>query len=59
MCVCDMQVKEVEERCSHKEAEFDTFRKQLRNEPESHLRAQTSVLQMEKVRTPTTAAVVL
>lgn len=44
------QVSELERKCATKDAEFDAYRTQLLNKPETTLQAQVNMLRLEKVR---------
>jgi len=42
-------VCELEEKCRLREVEFESYRRQLQNKPESRLQAEISMLSLEKV----------
>ena len=44
-----MQLRELEGKVRAREAEFESYRQQVSNRPESKLHAELSILQLEKV----------
>ena len=46
------QLSELEGRCQSREAEFESYCRQLQNKPESRLQAEISMLSLEKVYIP-------